>query len=207
VTPHTLVQRIRSSASPSRSPLTRHPSGRGNRLVASVLMATLALPVGCARGRDTSVALVPPELAVPRGAVNVASRGDRGMAAVEYEIKAPYPADAFLAQVADRLSDRGWRVMERDLLNPTIPTSNVRGWTAFIDSRVSPQMVVHQWLGDWRNQQGDVVSYALRYSSVAVDPFGRQPTPSNPDLHVTAFLIPAVQAEAMAARAKELSGK
>ena len=150
---------------------------------------------------------LPAELIVPRGAARVVARSHGGTTAVQYEIVAPYPADAFLADVESRMKERGWQVMEKDFMNPTIPTSNVRGWEAFIDSSVSPPVAVHQWLGDWRRQNGDVVSYALRYSQTANGTTREPPLPGTPDLHVTAFLIPAAQAQAMAAEARKLGGK
>jgi hypothetical protein len=144
---------------------------------------------------------------VPKGATDVVARSDGKAAAVEYRMSAPYPAEGFLAKVVARMEQRGWKSTETDLLNPTIPSSNVRGWTSYVDGRVSPHVGVHQWLGDWRNQEGDVVSYALRYSSAADDPTRKPPPPNNSDLHVTAFLIPAHQAKAMAAQAKRVGGK
>jgi hypothetical protein len=153
------------------------------------------------------VANLPPELLVPKGATEVVARGDGKAAAVEYRISAPYPAESFLAEVEARLNKRGWKSAETDLLNPTIPTSNVRGWTSYVDGRVSPRVGVHQWLGDWHNPEGDVVWYALRYSSAADDPTRKPPLPNNSDLHVTASLIPAPQSKAMAAEAKRLGGK
>jgi hypothetical protein len=204
---NTRVQRTRSSASPLRSPLTRRPLGRESRWLAFVAVAVGLCLASCARSRDIPVSSLPPELTVPQGATDVVARSDGRAAAVEYRMSVPYPAEGFLAEVAARLNQNGWKAAETDLLNPTIASSSVRGWTSYVDGRVSPRVGVHQWLADWRNREGEVVSYALRYSSAADDPTRKPPPPSNSDLHVTAFLIPAQQAKAMAARAKRVGGK
>ena len=181
--------------------------GRGSHWLALAAFAVSLCSVGCAQSRDIPVANLPPELLVPNGATEIVARGDGKTAAVKYRMSAPYPADSFLAEVKARLSLRGWKAAQTDLLNPTIPTSNVRGWTSYFDVRVSPHLAVHQWLGDWHNREGDVVSYALRYSSAADDPSRKPPPPSNSDLHVTAFLIPVGQAKAMAAEVKRVGGE
>jgi hypothetical protein len=170
---------------------------------AIVMVGWMALSA-CARSHDVPATALPPELAVPAGATNVVARRDGEMAAVEYEIAAPYPAEEFLTLIDGQLRAVGWKAMERDLLNPSIPTSNVRGWTSFVDPRKSPHLAIHQWSGDWRNQKGDVVSYSLRYTTPAGDSLTAPPVPDNSRLHVTAFRIPASQAEQMKARAAAL---
>ncbi len=52
-----------------------------------------------------------------------------------------------------------------------------------------------------------MVSYALEYSSAMQDEASKPPPPSNSDLHVTAFIIPAQEAKAMAAQAKRMGAK
>src|SRR5262249_6987910 len=202
--PNPRLQRTRSAL--LRSPLSRTPLGRV-RWSAVVALVALGWTFGCARSHSVSVSTLPTELVVPRGATKVVARSHDGTTALQYEIVAAYPAEAFLTDLESRMKELGWQVMEKDFMNPTIPTSNVRGWTAFIDRRVSPPIAVHQWLGDWQRQNGDVVSYALRYSQVTTDTTREAPPPGTPDLHVSAFLIPAAQAQAMAAEARRLGGK
>ena len=201
--PNTRVQRTRSSPSAPHSPLTRYPLGRGISCWAMALV--IAGAPACARSPDVPASSLPHELAVPADATNVKARREGGVAAVDYEMTAQYPADQFLAEVDGRLKAAGWQAQEMDFLNPTIRTSNARGWTAFVDARQTPHIAVHQWLGDWRNQKGDVVSYGLRYTTRAADSPNAPSVPDNAALHVTAFLIPAAQAEQMTARAKALA--
>jgi len=205
--PNPRVQRTRSSASRRHSPLTRSPLGRGSHWLALVALVLGFCTVSCARSRDIPVANLPPELLVPNGATDVVARGDGKGAGVDYRMSAPYPAESFLAGIEARMSQRGWKPAQKDLLNPTITTSNAGGWTSYVDGRVSPRIGVHQWLGYWQNREGDVVSYTLQYSSAADDPTRKPPLPDNSDLHVTAFLIPMQQAKAMAAEAKRVGGR
>jgi hypothetical protein len=83
----------------------------------------------------------------------------------------------------------------------------VRGWTSYVDATVSPHTGVHRWSGEWRNQKGDVVTYTLQYTSTANELAPKQPLPENSALQVTELLIPAAQAQEMAAYAKKMKGK
>jgi hypothetical protein len=188
------------------SPLKRYPLGRG-RLCRSVVLASALVLPACARDPSIPATSLPPELAVPAGAVTVTARHEGDVAAVDYEIDVAYPAEQFLTQVDSRLTSAGWKAQGQDLLNPTIRTSNVRGWTPFVDSRKSPHVAVHQWLGQWRNQKGDVVSYALRYTTPVADNVMSAPPPGNSNLHVTAFLLPGPLAEQMPERARAKAGQ
>lgn len=174
---------------------------RSGRLFLVVLAA-----VSCARrdpGFDPSN--LPPELAVPVGATKVEPRGDGVSFAVQYRLAARYPAEEFLRDLQTRLTARGWKPMERDLLNPEIPTSNVRGWTAFVDPATRPPLGVHRWQGAWTNEKGDVVDYNLEYAAPA-NALDQPPAPEA-DLKVTAFLNPAERAREMAAAAARRAKK
>jgi hypothetical protein len=189
-----------------RAPLSRKPFGRASHWLAVAVVAA-SCHVGCAGDRQLAVSSLPPELKVPDGATRVRARGEAGAAAVEYWVSVPYPADAFLANITSRMKQAGWTPAENDLLNPSIPSSHVRGWTSYVDGRGSPHLGVHQWIADWRNRDGDVVSYVLEYSSALQGDASKAPPPSNSDLHVTAFLIPAKDAKAMAEQAKRMGAK
>jgi hypothetical protein len=188
------------------APLSRQPLGRGSHWLAVVVVGASCY-IGCARDRQLAVSNLPPELKTPAGATRVSARGEGRAVGVEYWVSVPYPADSFLADITNRMKQGSWTPAETDLLNPSIPSSHVRGWTSYIDGRGSPRLGVHQWMADWRNRDGDVVSYALEYSSVLQDRASKPPPPSNSDLHVTAFMIPAQEANAMAAQAKRMGAK
>lgn len=120
-----------------------------------------------------------------------------GVSGVKFKMSAPYPAAAFLAAASSRLEPLGWTKLPTDWLNPAIPSSHVRGWTSFFDTRTEPSVGVHQWLADWQNRSGDVVSYSRRYTSPVQDTRHEVAPPTNDNLEVTEMLIPATMAKAM----------
>jgi hypothetical protein len=130
-------------------------------------------------------------------------RGEGGSAAISYLVEAPFPAHDLLASVRSRLSANGWKPLERDWLNPTIASSHVRGWTYFTDSTATPRRGVHQWSAQWQNDAGDIVGYALRYSSPQQDLSSAPQTPTVKTLEVTATLVAAESAEAMRSAAAQ----
>ena len=116
----------------------------------------------------------------------------------------PFPASALLLAVRSELERTGWKALPADWLNPTMTSSQVRGWTSFEDDTVKPGREVHLWLGQWQNQSGDVVAYSLRYFSKlpAIQPHeARRADPDNDDLEVSATLFPKEAADAIRAGA------
>jgi hypothetical protein len=129
------------------------------------------------------------------GATNVlATRQDDSSTWVHYSLEEPYPANEALRSISMGLERAGWRPLPNDFLNPTIPSSHVRGWTDFDDSTISPPARVHQWLAQWRNARGDIVWYALRYHSPSRLQSPPLVSPDNSHLQVAGALIPAALA-------------
>ena len=129
-----------------------------------------------ARSRWTRVALVAaiaalagvpgqlPHLERPLFAISGASNiqwSERGDGEVSYELHVAYPADAALSAIDGWLTRMDWTPLKEDALNPG--SSTVRRWSGRVDDTVTPAVFVHQWIGYWRNDRGDVVSYSLRY--------------------------------------------
>ena len=167
----------------------------------------VAFAAACAPRSGIDPSKLPPELAVPAGATKVDAREDGATFVVQYHVSAPYPADAFLKDLDARLVSRGWKPMERDLLNPGISTSNVRDWTSFVDAHRGPPLGLHRWLGSWASENGDVVAYDLEYIAPANTIDSPPPPPNDRDLAVTAFRYPVQQAREMAAEAERARKK
>jgi hypothetical protein len=108
---------------------------------------------------------------------------------VSYRVLVAYPADSVLSCISKELSQKGWQALKEDFWNPGIPSSHVRGWTQFADTSVQPQANVDQWLGQWKNQTGDVLWYSLQY---------RYPPGDRNHLTVAAGFIPAGTANKIA---------
>lgn len=159
---------------------------RGTPVLVLTSAAALLLAPSCRANAIPVVFVVPPEARK----IQRAERG--GAAGVNFAITEPYPAKRFLGQVNLRMKTLGWTPLEMDWMNPTIPSSHKRGWQSFIDARKPERKAVHQWMGQWRNKTGEIVSYSLSYNSEApADEFARIPDPSNSELDVNAELIPA----------------
>jgi hypothetical protein len=97
-----------------------------------------------------------------------------GKTQLVYRVDVEYPADGALKTIYAKLRQQGWRPLKRDVLNPSIPSSHVRGWQQFEDDTTNPKTTVHTWQTQWMNQQKDIVDYMLEY---------RYPVGQPPDLH------------------------
>jgi hypothetical protein len=183
VTPVAVGQRVRQSGPPVSASVRQHElcGLRRRQISISVLTLFAFLGIwGCSR-RVTC----PPELLVVAGAYDADCRPYAGTMQVNYELRIAYPADAVISELNSHLEGLGWRQLREDFLNPGFPTSHVDGWSEFLDSTVQPTAVIHQWMADWTNDQGDIVRFALRYT------FPRGGKEDLTKLHVFGILLPS----------------
>ena len=103
-------------------------------------------------------------LIIVSGSMNVRYSKLNGMDQVRYKVLANYPALEIIEQIDSKLRNTGWKILEKDFMNPDIPTSHIRGWKSYIDGTKNPEREVHVWSSDWKNQKGDVLSYSFKYS-------------------------------------------
>ena len=123
-------------------------------------------------------------LVTVKGAFNIKYTKLNGTQQVTYSIVAQYPASNVISEINNQLKIKGWSALEKDWLNPQIPTSHVRGWTNFIDETKDPNQEVHSWNSNWENAQGDILIYVLTYSN----PLKTESNMS--DLKILAIFIP-----------------
>ena len=83
---------------------------------------------------------------------------------LSYTVEAQYPAEKIIEWIKNELKSKGWKPLEESFLNPGLPNSIIKGWESFIDGTTNPNQKVHQWLSDWSNDSGDILTYGLRYS-------------------------------------------
>jgi len=88
---------------------------------------------------------------------------DDGSIQLSYQIKENYPAKQAIKIISTKLASGGWVPLKEDFLNPGLISSHVGGWTKFEDSSDKPTRIIHQWMGDWKNQGGNIVRYAFIY--------------------------------------------
>lgn len=104
-------------------------------------------------------------LVEPSGAYNLVQGSQNGTQHISYQLDEPYPAEQFLDWLTHRLTGLGWTASHDSSFNPGSPNSHVLGWSDFEDGTVSPSVRVDQWMADWTNADGAVLSYVLKYSS------------------------------------------
>ncbi len=74
-----------------------------------------------------------------------------------------YPAQPFIEWLTRELQSQGWHPLKESFLNPGIPSSIITGWGSFIDGTTIPNQKVHQWIVDWSNSSGDILTYGIQY--------------------------------------------
>ncbi len=133
----------------------------------------------------------PVELTFLPNATNIRYYELGGTFQLIYRIQADYPAGDLIAVVSAELERRKWRPLQEDYLNPGLPSGHVRGWQRFNQPAKNPPQTIHQWLANWENQDGDVMSYGFIYQ---YDSHGKQDLK---DMTVIAIFVPAQIAKEM----------
>ena len=84
---------------------------------------------------------------------------------LSYHINSKYPATPVIELISNKLQNAGWKPLRYDVLDPHIPSSHVKGWQEFLQGTKEPILCIHQWLGDWKDPSGNIVSYGFRYKN------------------------------------------
>jgi hypothetical protein len=164
------------------------------RITGSILAAFvlgLALATACWCQNAVGTRNQPKCLIVLPSAFDVKYKSVEGATQLVYKAYLDYPAESAIKTISEKLQREGWKPLESDFWNPSIPSSLQKGWQQFEDQTTKPVATVNQWMAQWRNTKNDIVSYTLEY---------RYPADANPDLNslrVFAILIPASIAEKM----------
>ena len=128
---------------------------------------------------------VPKSLLVYRGATNISTHAEGTIHQLSYRLSVKYPADEVIAFVRVELKREGWHALEEDYLNPGLASSHVTGWNSHLDGTGKVTVKIHQWLAQWKNDAGDVVWYAFRYT------YPQRGQPDMDTLHVFASYFPS----------------
>jgi hypothetical protein len=124
---------------------------------------------------------------------------EKGSIQLGYRMKEPYPANGVIDEVSTRLEKSRWTPLKEDYLNPGLLSSHVRGWSRF----EIPAKIVHQWIGDWKDEYGNIVRYAFRYT------YPKKEKQNLSILTIYAFLTPAslVKLQHYSLEEKNITGK
>lgn len=123
------------------------------KLVVIVALALVLAPACRKEKKFTTLPNTAPELIVLSGAANVNGSGD----SLSYDVDAPYPAEEQIGLIAGHLQDGAYRALQR--------SDYARGWGDFVERAQH----IYQWVGEWRNGNGDLVTYTLRYRYPAAE--------------------------------------
>jgi TonB C terminal len=159
----------------------------------NAVTATLAILVALLCANDSSPEQLPDDAAivVPAGAQNV-RYAEIYDGQVTYELSESYPAQKTIEHVHATLKRLGWRLRERDFLNPSIQIVQTATWR---EVKIRDQ-VVTVWSEQWENSDGDVVWYGYDYSPLN----GQNSDPRGPlRVIVSHFRAPLVRAMATVA--------
>ncbi len=118
--------------------------------------------LGCQRQTDPPAPLAPTFFA-PAGARNVDHHQAQEVEQVVYQIDAAYPSSPFLCELTRHLQTHQWQGLRQDPFAPESASDLIRGWHDFTDGTRQPETRVHAWMASWRNADGDLLTYALRY--------------------------------------------
>ncbi len=105
-------------------------------------------------------------LAVP-GAEQVRSGSINGFERLTYKLRKPYPAADVIFAISNHLRALGYKPMKNSWFNRDETSDYVRGWVHYVGVP-APGAKGHyicRWWADWRNAKGEIVSYALLYTS------------------------------------------
>ena len=130
----------------------------------SIVFCIFIFLISCSKNSSQSATDYSDALIILKGASEVQYHKSYGQDQISYKILNKYPAQDTITELNTRLEAKGWKPLKIDWLNPDIPTSHVRGWGFYIDGTTNPELNVHSWQSDWKNENEDILTYALRYS-------------------------------------------
>jgi hypothetical protein len=164
-----------------------------------ILALAAAAALNCShRSPPASELGLPPPVVLAPGAFDVRpEKKDDGRRGVTYRLREAFPADALLGRINNAMPPPGWQPLAMDWLNPDIPSSHQSGWRDWRDGTKTPPTRVHQWSAQWRDSQGNIVFYELRYDLALNSGGGRLGPPDNDNVRITAVWIPTSAAQRM----------
>jgi hypothetical protein len=87
-----------------------------------------------------------------------------GAIQLSYLLNENYPAESAIQNISEQLEQNKWKPLDKDYMNPGLKSHNMRKWSQFEDYSRSPARIVHQWGSDWKDDKGNIIRYAFRYT-------------------------------------------
>jgi hypothetical protein len=104
-----------------------------------------------------------PSLLIYPDSRNIHYNVSRTIEQLSFTTEIRFPAQPFIEWLTRELQLQGWHPLKESFLNPGTPSSMTTGWESFIDGTTIPNQEVHQWIADWSNSSGDILTYGIQY--------------------------------------------
>jgi hypothetical protein len=127
---------------------------------AFVYLIIVIVLVGCQDKTVKAPSDFPSALLVASAAKNVNYRIIDGTPQVNYQVTTCYPGDEVIKEIEQKMTEKNWKLLTEDFLNPGLKST--RKWSQFRDTKNN---YIYQIIEDWKDAQGNIVRYGLRYLS------------------------------------------
>ena len=109
----------------------------------------------------------------------------KGSDQLSYRVTAKFPGSGVIGWIAFKMEEMGWEPLVKDFLNPDLNSSHVIGWRKYSNETMKPRSIGSAWVGDWRNEAGDIVSIHFVYS------YPEGSAPNLTEMNVLEIYLPA----------------
>lgn len=82
---------------------------------------------------------------------------------LSYHLDISYPATGMIDFISGKLQRAGWKPLSYDFFDPKTYPAGMRKWGYYLESLKHPVICIHTWIGDWKDDSGDVVRYTFFY--------------------------------------------
>ncbi|MFA5908224.1 MAG: hypothetical protein WC815_05580 [Vicinamibacterales bacterium] len=130
------------------------------KLFRILILCGFSAVTGCERSVEQEVGSQDSHLFVPEDATDV-KLGNRG-SSVAFRVKESYPGERFRLALDNQYHPPTWVKLDELVLFPGRRSSEFTGgWAEYVEGA----NVVRMWAGNWKNEDGAVVTYVVRYRS------------------------------------------
>jgi hypothetical protein len=135
------------------------PMSRCRGLVQLPVVIAICAVHGCARESPPSTAGVSSVPFVIVESAREVRRTSEYDGAVYYLVEDPYPGSVIIKEITRRIEmTPGWQPSAETPISAE--GNDSRSWGSYYESSGAK---VYQWIGSWKNPQGDLLTYVLRY--------------------------------------------
>lgn len=117
---------------------------------------------------------------------------------LSYHVAVSYPATNVIDLISGKLQRAGWKPLAYNYFDPKTYAAGMRKWGYYLESLKHPDVCIHTWIGDWKDDSGDVVRYMFLYRGRGCG------TSDLTEIKVIGLYVPAAAARQMRATVQRL---